>query len=160
MAARRLLILMVILLGISTLLAAALPDRVRDAEEEQGASETVNETATPTETTAESGSPKLCEIVECRVIDADEPKISVIPLEAGDQLVLRVDYSKSDFVEIEKLGFIDFVGPDNPATFDVLADRVGDYGISLVEAGRPIGRLQVTQPAPEPSKPASAGDPP
>ena len=34
-AARRLIIIMVILLGISTLLAAALPDRVRDAEEEQ-----------------------------------------------------------------------------------------------------------------------------
>ncbi len=164
MAARRLIILIVILLGISTLLAAALPDRVRDAEEERSASESAASTATeadPPPAVAEAGSRDPCKtVLKCFEIDADQPKLAVIPLEVGDQLVLEVESSQDDLVEIGGLGFVDVVGPGNPATFDVFVDQEGEYGISLNEADRTIGRIEVTQPARGESAPASAGDRP
>lgn len=146
MAARRLIVVMLILLGISTLLAALLPDRVPQSEDEQTASQT---TSTPSETTA-AAPPEPCKtVLKCFELDADEKKIAVIPVEAGDQLVLEVAYSADDLVEIGELGFIDVVGPGNPATFDIFTDRPGTYGIRLVDAARTIGRIEVTEPATE-----------
>ncbi len=162
MAARRLIIIMLILLGISTLLAAALPDRVRDAEEEQTASEA---TAGPAETTGNKPTEtdeqaSTTRRLKPETIDADKDTIVVIKLEAGQQLPLTVLSSTDDLVEIQKIGFVDAVGPHKPATFDILTDLPGEYGIKLLETGRIIGRLEITQRAPEGSKPASTGDRP
>lgn len=148
MAARRLIIVMLILLGISTLLAAALPDRVRDAEDEQTASET---TGTATDTTgtatAEAGDQKPAKSSQKYLtLDADKRKIQVIPLDAGDVLNLTVVSSTDDLVDLQDLGYVGVVGPDIPATFSIFADRPGVYGIRLVEAARTVGRIEVTEP--------------
>jgi hypothetical protein len=145
MAARRLIIVMLILLGISTLLAAALPDRVRDAEEENTASETSQEAKGATEKALTTRRLKP------ETINADERQVVVITLQAGQELPLTVKSSTDDLVEIQGIGFVDAVGPYKPATFDILTGNPGPYGIRLVNAKRTIGRLEV--------KPASAAKP-
>lgn len=165
MAARRLIIVMVILLGISTLLAAALPDRMGDGEEDQTASQASTAT-TGAETTAGEGAAKdqapEAAPLKFLTFNADKPKIVVIPLDLGEQLSLTINSSSDDLIEIgkDKLGLVDVVGPGNPATFDIYADQPGTFGIELVDAARTIGRIEVTQPAPEGSGKASAGDRP
>lgn len=158
MAARRLIIIMVILLGISTLLAAALPDRVRDAEEENAASETSEAaTATATDTGTEPAEAEEQALSTRRLkpetINADKQPFVVITLEARQQLPLTVESSTDDLVEIERIGFVDAVGPFKPATFDILTNRPGGYGIRLLNADRTIGRLEV-KPASAAGKPA------
>jgi hypothetical protein len=145
MAARRLIIIMLVLLGISTLLAAALPDRVRDTEEENAASET---SATATEAAGKEPTGDEQQALSTRrlkpvTINADEGP-AVIKLEAGQQLPLTVLSSTEDLVEIQRIGFVDAVGPYKPATFDILTGRPGAYAIRLVNADRRIGRLEVT----------------
>lgn len=144
MAARRLIIILLVLLGISTLLAAQLPDQTSE-EDEQG-----SETTTATATTAQgqTGTTPTAKVPRgegtSATITVDPKKVSVVPVSLGDQLALTVKSAgEADLVEIPALGLFDAVSPEAPATFDLFADRAGDYGIRLVEADRLVGRIEV-----------------
>lgn len=157
MAARRLLVLMVILLGVSTILAASLPDRVRDPEQgTESAGSTATEAETETETTAPGASLPAaqdsdaqaaadCDVVTCVTINAERPEVTIVKAPLGGQLALTVRSRKADTVEIPALGQIDVVSADAPATFDLLIDSAGTYGIGLIRADRLIGRIEVTR---------------
>jgi hypothetical protein len=128
-AARRLVIVMLVLLGISTL-AAALVDPPETDEEEQA-----TEPPLPPQPQGE--------LVRKR-IDADERTPEVISIRAGDQLALTVTSGRADEVEIPALGELRFVAPLAPARFDLLAREEGTYAIRLLDAERRIGRIEVT----------------
>ncbi|CAN5514059.1 hypothetical protein BH20ACT15_BH20ACT15_03740 [soil metagenome] len=164
MAARRLLVLMVILLGVSTILAASLPDRVRDPEQgTESAGSTGSEKVAETETQAtspEAAAPGAslpaaqdsdaqaaadCDVVTCVTINAERPEVTIVKAPLGGQLALTVRSRKADTVEIPALGQIDVVSADAPATFDLLIDSAGTYGIGLIRADRLIGRIEVTR---------------
>jgi hypothetical protein len=134
MAARRLLIVMLVLLGISILGGTLLPtQRARDR------------TTTATETTEE---PIVRDTVPPgkllrRTIEVPAPVQKAIPVNVGDQLLLLVASKKHDEVEIPKLGLVDAVDPFAPARFDILAVEAGSFPIRLVAADRRVGRIVV-----------------
>ena len=50
----------------------------------------------------------------------------------------------ADLVEIPAFGDLEHVDPDFPAHFDLLALETGSFVVRLVEAQRPIARIEVT----------------
>jgi hypothetical protein len=139
MAARRLLIVMLVMLGISTLAAALVPPQ--QSREGEGTTETSPET-TPTDTVPEEPRGRLFRAA----INTSDDRVEVIPLRTGDQLELAVRSRRRDQVELPAFGLIAAVGPDGPALFDVLAEKPGEYAIRLVEADRVVGRIEVRNP--------------
>jgi hypothetical protein len=153
MAARRLLILLLVLLAISTIGTLAI-DPPRDDDQ---ATETQSEPAPPpTELTKAPDAARQLEAA----IDVGEKKVKVLPIAVGDQLRLRVRSARADQVEIPALGLVEPVSADAPAIFDLLLDRAGSYEVLLVDAGRVVGRLAVTREAPpEPTPKKGSGRP-
>jgi hypothetical protein len=156
-AARRLLIVMLVLLGISTLAAALVPQQVRNDDEETGSTAATTQ-ATEAEAleadqpgAAPEGKLLKAEIEvggrEVPVVGTDEN-----PIRVGDQLELTVSCECTDLLEIPGLGRVEPVSPSLPARFDLLPRRPGPYGIRLLESGRVVARIEVEQ-AREPKTP-------
>ena len=51
-----------------------------------------------------------------------------------------------DGVEIEELGKLEPIEPGSPARFEMLLDRRGELRVSLVDAERLIGTVEVAGP--------------
>jgi hypothetical protein len=133
MAARRLVIVMLVLLFVSTLAAALIP-----------APDTGDETET-TRTTEPTAKPAGRELA--RSIDAAAKRSATIRIAVGDQLTLTVRSPRPDQVEIARLGQLEDVAPTSPARFDLLPADPGDYAVRLLGAGRVIGRIEVAEAA-------------
>jgi hypothetical protein len=150
MPVRRLLIVMLILLGLSTLAAALVPSHpVRNGGTDSTAV-SVASTATDTLDAAPKGKNELG--VTAKVGNGP---IKVIPIHVGDQIALILYSKRADELEIPALGLVEAVGPNLPARFDLLITQAGDYGIRYVEADRVVARITVkarkgasAQPAP------------
>jgi hypothetical protein len=141
MAARRLIMILLVLLFVSSLAAALVPiDRSSDS----------SESSTATSTTAAETPRAGREIV--KRIDARERKPETIRMRVGDQLQLTVDGSAPDQVEIPRLDLLEPLDLGAPARFDLLADEPGTYTIRLLEARRTIGKLVVRPPKQPASK--------
>jgi hypothetical protein len=133
MAARRLILAMLVLLVMSSVLAALVPIEP-DEPEQSPTGSTGTERSEPTPTG---------ELVR-RTIAADDPTPERIELGRGDQLDLAVTSAKlADQVEIPAFGVTEDVDPDLPARFDLLALEAGSFPVRLVEAGRAIARIEV-----------------
>lgn len=151
MAARRLLILLLVLLAVSTLATLAIDPPRED--------EPVTETETATRPTELTKAPDAGRQLEA-AIEAGGKKVKVLPIAVGDQLRLRVLTPRSDQVEIPALGLVEPVSASGPAIFDLLLDQPGNYAVRLIDAGRVIGRLEVTREAPpEPAPKRGNGRP-
>ncbi len=135
MAARRLLIVMLILLGLSTLAAALIPPRSQVGDR-------TRTTTTSTETTTPDTLPRG-QLLRAR-IKIGGRRLPVVPIELGDELRLEVGCDCRDQVEIPGLGLVEPVEPLTPAFFDLLPPDPGDYGIRLVGRDRAVARVQVT----------------
>jgi hypothetical protein len=129
-AARRLLILMLVLLGVSTVAAALVP-----VDRDAGG----DDTTTTSTSTAEAATGELKD----RSIDAGADKPKTIRVHVGDQLQLRVKSRSADEVEIPALDELEDVDPAADAHFDLLLFEAGRYGVRLVEAERKIGTIIV-----------------
>ncbi len=133
MAARRLVIVMLMLLGVSTLAAALAPPR----------SERTASTSTTTSTTqATPPTPAGGELVR-GTIDAQAKRQQRIRIGLGDQLSLEVRSTRVVQVEIARLGLTDSAAPLSPARFDLLAERQGSFEVRLQESRREIGVIEV-----------------
>jgi hypothetical protein len=135
MAARRLLIVMLVLLGISTLAAALVPP--------QHLRQTTMATQTQGRTTPADTLPsgRLLE----GTIDVGGPKRPVVPIQVGDELALVVTADRRDDVEIPALGLVEPIGPFTPARFDILARMPGSYAIRFVQGNAVIARIVVSK---------------
>ena len=139
MAARRLLILMLVLLGVSTVAAALVP-----VDRNAGGDETTTSTSTREPPTGSLGR---------RSINAGAEKPKTIHVQVGDQLQLRVrSPARADEVEIPALDQLTDVDPDADAHFDLLLFDKGRYPVLLVEADRKIGQIVVTSPQRHPKR--------
>lgn len=131
MAARRLIIVMLVLLGVSTLAAALAPV-------DPGRESTSTSTRSTTRERAERTGGQLVR----ETIDAEAKQPQTIRLPVGDQLSLRVESRHFGQVEIRGLGLLEDVAPLDPARFDILADEPGRHEVRLLGDKRELGVLE------------------
>ena len=146
MLARRLLILLAVVMGF-TALAAGLSPRQPAVERDGG--------ATPAPSLREPPAEPLERTIQASGHDQR------IVVRTGQVVHIVVEADALDTVSLEDFGD-EPVEPEAPARFELLADVPGTYAISLLEAGREIGTLEIREAeegpgAPEPSE-AAPGD--
>src|SRR5262245_34587619 len=144
MAARRLLIVMLVLLGLSTLAAALVPQRTI---RENGTT-----TTQPTTTSPTPSAPNPAFRRPTKILVGGKKFPVVAPVQVGDQLTLLVRSRFPAELTIPELGLVGFATPDTPARFELLADTPGTIGILFGDSekpgvtGRPAARIIVVQP--------------
>jgi hypothetical protein len=148
MAARRLVIVMLVLLAVSTLAAALVPA----PESDQGAEETTGRgSAPPRGGPADGSAPAVpgrrAVVSRIRISNRRPPTIALRP---GDQLTLQVSASFGDDVTIPAFGLTETMTPLAPASFDLIVDRAGTFAVRTVETVRLVGRIKATTPKPKP----------
>lgn len=139
MAARRLVVVMLVLLFVLSLVAALAPVQpvVEEPEEDP-----VTQVPPP----AITQDPKQVEAQ----IDANAKEPPAIAVDVGDQLRLEVVSRTPATVELVGLGPTDDVDRFDPAVFDVLLTEKGTYSVRFLGRREPIGTIEATEPAPAP----------
>jgi hypothetical protein len=140
MAARRLIIVLLVLIAVSTV-AAALAPNPEDRRDRQARTEPVTN-GRPGDERAEPP-PALGRAF--RAVVVDDRKGGSVRLRVGDQVTLTVKSRTTDQVQILGFGALEPVAPDAPARFDLLADRPGTFPIRLVEARRRLATIVVAK---------------
>ena len=139
MAARRLLIVMLILLGISSVIAIVVPERQPDDSPPAESAVTGETGATGSTGEGEPGdgqedldaeaSKTVAETVN---LDAGKPRR--IKARAGSRMILTVTSENGSEVEIEGVGRTGFADPYAPAVFDlILPPEPGRYQVRAPE---------------------------
>jgi hypothetical protein len=140
MAARRLLIVMLVLLGLSTLAAALVPNRTLN----EGS--TTGTTTTQATTTAPSATPNPSFLRPTKITVGGKKFPVVSPIHVGDQLRLLVRSRFPAEISIPEFGLVGFASPDAPAPFELLPDTPGRFGILFAASGKPAGQIEVVAP--------------
>ncbi len=147
MAARRLLIVMLVLLGLSTLAAALVPQHAL-----RNATTTGTTTTQPTTTTAQPppgrslsvqiqvGGKKV-PVVAAPLCKARKPRCE--PLHVGDQLSLEVLSKEQAELEIPAFGLIGVASDNSPAFFQLLPREPGTIGVLFTTPRRVAARVEV-----------------
>jgi hypothetical protein len=148
MAARRLLIVMLILLGLSTLAAALVPQHAL-----RGGT-TGSTTTQPTQSTT-TASPPAGRSLSAKILVGGKkvpvvagpvckkPKPSCEPIHVGDQLSLRVLSRAQAVLEIPEFGFVGVASNNSPALFELLLDQPENVGILFSSPRRVAARIDV-----------------
>jgi hypothetical protein len=148
MAARRLLIVMLVLLGLSTLAAALVPQRTLNDRGTTGTT-TTQPAPTTTTTAVETVPPQIR-------ITVGPKKLPLVRAQAGDQFTLLVKSAEPKEIAIPKLGLVGFASPGTPARFELFTPNPGTFGILFAATNRVAAKLEVTAPTP-PSKAKKRG---
>jgi hypothetical protein len=144
MAARRLLIVMLILLGISTLAAALVPQHALRSPN----ATTATTTTTPAPTTTVAGGPSPGYLPPT-LITVGGKKVAfpvVSPLHVGDQISLQVRSRFPTQLSIPAFGLVGFATPQAPAMFELIADQPGTFGILFEPSGKVAAQIRVVSP--------------
>jgi hypothetical protein len=135
MAPRRLLILMLAVLAISTLGAALIAPRPGGQDQATTAAE------------ARGGHTKARQrpgrLIEVRA-GTRSPRPESIHARPGDQLELTVRSATPGQIEIPRFGLLEDAGPDMPAHFSVFFDEPGRFNVRLATTGRVVARIVVS----------------
>ena len=138
MAARRLVVVMLVLLAISVVAAALLP-----GPKSSGPAVLPRQPTTlpkPKLAPPPPSGPLLG--ARMRV----SSKASRVRIERGDELRLSVAAPGGDDIEIPGFGLTATATPFAPARFDLLADRTGTFAVRAVSSASPAGWLVVGRP--------------
>jgi hypothetical protein len=146
LTARRLLIVMLVLLGISTLAAALVPERtLRRGTTTTTAAQPALTAPTPSPTSGRSliasivvGGRKV-PVVAGPVCARPKQKCGP-PVHVGDQVTLLVYSRFGTELEIPEFGLVSFATPQAPARFELLASAPGTFGILFVPRHKVAGR--------------------
>src|SRR6476646_3772856 len=120
MAARRLVVVMIVLLAISTLAAALIP-----------APKALHQTTAPIQRQPPKPPPPIPSsgaLVKAR-FDAASPRPGEVRVQPGDELWLQFSAPRAGVVEIPAFGLLKAVDPVVPASFDVIVDRAGTFPV-------------------------------
>jgi hypothetical protein len=126
--ARRLLILVAVLMGLTALAAGVAP-------------RPPVESGTPPAAASGDARP-LPEPVEHVLSTAPSGEEERVEAELGEIVRLKVEGSELDSVAVGEID-IEPVTADSPALFELLVDVPGSYPITLLSTGRRIGTLEV-----------------
>lgn len=136
MAARRLIIVLLVLFGISVIAASIAPDRKGGQLLDSPDSSTTTRTTAPPPPEATGAS------LTARIrASAEDPE--TVEGFAGDQLALSVASDRAIQLEIAAFGITETAAEDAPADFDLLLRDPGSYAITDVDTGKVVGRLVV-----------------
>jgi hypothetical protein len=141
-AARRLVVVMLVLLGVSTLVAAFLPppDNPGPADRQQPQPKAKQRQARPAPRESRTGMLLVARIA----VSQQRPK--TVRIERGDELRLTVTAPFGADVEIPGFGLTSPVTPYAGAQFDLLATDLGNFPVVIVDSGRLAGRVLVGRP--------------
>ncbi len=140
MLGRRLLVLFAVLLGLTALATSLAP---RPTSTRTGlAPATPSPTATSTPTPSAGSSRRIEQTISA---DPGKPRARV-RARVGDILALTVSGDVLDGVEIPEIGKLEPIEPGSPARFEVLLERRGELRVTLVDAERLIGLVEVAGP--------------
>ena len=136
MAARRILLFVVLMVALGLLAVAVNPS-----------SDTQNESSS--EPTQSSPPPppvsQQSEVLVESELSADPSAVArTINAQAGDVVEITVTGNELAVVQILDLGLTKTIDPSVPGKFTIFADRSGTFPITLLESGRTIGVLQVS----------------
>jgi hypothetical protein len=149
MAARRLLIVLLVLLGISTLAAALVPQH--SLRRERTARTPTRPAATPPPTAAVPGRTLAAKVVVGRhqvpvvagpVCRKGEAKCDQ-PIHVGDQLVLLVYAKPAAQLAVPSFGEVGFASPNAPASFELLLRAPGTIGVVFAGSDRVAAKVVV-----------------
>ena len=144
MAARRLLIVMLVLLGLSTLAAALVPQHALRGP--NGTTTAATTTTTPTTTTPANTSAAYFPPTKILVGGKKLPVVS--PLHVGDQISLHVLSTAPTQLSIPALGLVGFAAPTAPAIFELLPTTPGTLGVLFEPSGKVAAQIRVVPPKP------------
>jgi hypothetical protein len=150
MAARRLLIVMLVLLGLSTLAAALVPQHSLRGG---GTSNTTTTRTRQATTTQAQPAPAFVPPTRIKVGGKKFPVVSPVPV--GQQLVLLVASHLPTQLEIQEFGQIGFAAPNAPARFELLPRVPGTFGIQFQPSGKVAAQIRVVSPEKKKGKPRS-----
>jgi hypothetical protein len=149
MAARRLLIVMLVLLGLSTLAAALVPQHSLRDGTTTGAT-----TTQPTQSTTTAEPPpgrslqvqifvggEKVPVVADTLCKARKPRCE--PLHVGDQLSLQVLSKRQAELEVPTFGLIGVASPNSPAFFQLLPREPGTIGLIFTSTRQVAARIEV-----------------
>jgi hypothetical protein len=131
MAARRLILAMLVLLVLSSIAAALIPvnhDRLRDS-------------TMPASATAAAQNQGRLVTSRVSVAAAHRPTID---LHVGDELRLTVTSPVANQVEIPSFGELEDVDPNLAATFDLLTFDPGKFAVRIVDPPGLVATIDVT----------------
>lgn len=151
MAARRLVVVMLVLLAISTLAAALVPapePDPRPGERAEGGATRPREGRTGA--TDEQGSAGRLVQRRIRISNRRPPTIALRP---GDQLKLLVSGPFGDDITIPAFGLTETMTVFAPARFDLIVEEAGTFPIRAVNAGRLVGRISADAPSRSKARP-------
>jgi hypothetical protein len=127
---------MVVLLGLSTLAAALVPQRTLNG----GNSSTGTTTTTvPTTTTIPATTAAPVEVP----ITVGPKKRPLVKAHVGDQFTLLITSIQPREIYIPEFGLSAFAAPDAPARFELLTQTAGRFGILFAASGRVAADLEV-----------------
>jgi hypothetical protein len=129
-AARRLILAMLVLLVLSSIAAALIPvnrDRLRDS-------------TMPASTTAAAGGEGR---LVTRRVSVAAPHRPTIRLRVGDELRLTVTSPVPNQIEIPAFGELEDVDPNLAATFDLLTFDPGKFAIRIVDPPGLVATIDV-----------------
>jgi hypothetical protein len=156
-AARRLLIVMLVLLGLSTLAAALVPQRTLN----EGGTTATTTTQTTTTTAAPNPSFQRPTKITVGKSAAGKRLFPLVHVDLGQQFTLLVRSSFPTQIEIREFGLIGFATSDTPARFELLTDTPGTFGILFGASakprmiGQPAAQIEVVQPGAKEQKKAA-----
>ena len=145
MAARRLIIVLLVLFGISVAAAAIAPDRKGGLLGSSGSDSTSTSTSSTTSDSSAPTAPAGATLTAG--IDAGSARPETVEGFVGDQLELAVTSRENGrVIEIGEYGVTEFAAPNAPAEFDLLLRDPGRFPITDGDSGRIVGRLVVREP--------------
>jgi hypothetical protein len=147
MRGRRLLLVVAVLMGLTALAASLVPrDPVAQAPRTPGAPPPPAPPRDQAERPAD-GEVTTVKAVFSATKRGREPKRVVA--EVGDLVEVSVSGDVVDSVSVDGLTDVVPIDPESPAQMQLLADEPGVYPVTLLQAQRLIGRLDVRAPAQE-----------
>jgi hypothetical protein len=140
MVARRLLIVMLVMLVIASLSSVFLAEPGRRTGAGSPQTTTGEHPTGPPERRAE-GKGRLVRVT----LESSASRPQTIRLRTGDQLALRVDARRTAQVALVGLGQLEDVVPLGPARFNLYADREGRFPVRMLPVKRTIGVIVVAE---------------
>jgi hypothetical protein len=137
MAARRLVVVMLVLLGLSTLVAALVP--TPDSHRGDSTATTGGGAKSPSSPPA-TPRPEPARTVNAR-LTVSRAAPHLIRVKTGQRLVLLVGGPVGDDISIPAFGLTETMTPQAPAHFDLIVDRAGRFPVRAFGADRVVGTI-------------------